>query len=383
MSNYNEFIQGDDDKQLGIYDETAQRIQAAYLAFRQLYEVQHAIPKEPNYPVKPDVSAKPLVEEKPKEGRFLGFKQVGMLLALVGSIIVSTSHSIPVFLNKASIYEVNWWSFEAVVSSSILVMIELALVTFAYSTIENTPSSETTKKVQWITSKGLWFIFAIAVLANVYYVLQSGTSVDTDFSDIWSWIRIAIFLLVGTSAPLTALMTGDILAVDVLRHKANYRRDVQAWEEKSQRELDNWQARVDSDIQAWELKVKSIRADYEQRQSEWSSNLHQAWNAQKAKWGASVNIQVSKPEIKQLETANTVSDSLGQSDRSKTLNMKGALQYIQLHELELETVLQTVLDTNPNATQSERAMALAEKISGDARGYKTVIRAYKSLGKSL
>lgn len=368
MSNYNEFIQGDEDKQLGIYDETAQRIQAAYLAFRQLYEVQHAIPKEPNYPAMPNADA------KPESGSFWGIKQTGMVLGLIGSVIVSASHTIPVFLGLKTVSEINLLSFEFVVGLAIFVMIEMSVIVFAYSATESEGNTDTAHRVRSFTRGGMWFIVTIAILANVYYVLAANINIPNDgfFALSWELIRVGIFLLIGTSAPVIAFMTGDIIAIDVLKHRAKVKRDIQAWQEK-----------LESDMNQWEGKVKSIRADYEQRQSEWSSNLHTAWNAQKAKWGASVNIQVSKPEIKQLETVNTVSDSLGQSDRSKTLNMKGALQYIQLHELELETVLQTVLDTNPNATQSERAMALAEKISGDARGYKTVIRAYKSLGKSL
>lgn len=377
--NYNEAMA--DSNEINIYDETAQRIQAAFMAFRQLYEVQHPLPISGEYPAKPLLADRPNTEDKPKKSRFLGAKQIGMLLGLIGSIVVSASHDIPVFLNLKSGESIDWFSPTIVIVVSIVVMIEVALVTFAYSTIENTPSSESAKKVQWITSKGLYFIFTVAVLANTYYVLQESTAIESVLGDIWAWVRIVIFLLVGMTAPLVALMTGDILAIDVLRHNGNYRRDVQAWEEKTQNALEKWQIKADSDNLAWERKCEAIKADYEARKENWLMGLHQSWNAQKAKWGAGVNIQVSKPEPKMLE--NTVSDSLGQSDRSKTLNMKGALQYIELHQLELETVLQTILDTNPNATQSERAMALAEAISGDSRGYKTVIRAYKSLGKDV
>lgn len=316
-----------------IYDDNQQRIEMAYQAFKGAYQVMKPPPIHPT------------------ANKFqYGAKQYGMTLGLIGSVIVSASHTIPVFLGKASVGDIVFWSYEFIVGLAIFVMIEISIITFAYSATESEGNHDTANRVRNFTRGGMWFIVTIAILANVYYVLTANVTIPQDgiIAAIWEWVRVTIFLLIGTSAPVIAFMAGDILAIDVLKHNAKIRRDLQTYQDTLQ---------------------------------EWQAGLNASWAAQKAKWGGAVNIQVSKPEPKMLE--NTVSDGLGQSNRGKTLNMKGALHYITEHELELETTLKTVLDSNPNATQSERAMALAEKISGDSRGYKTVIRAYQQLGKSL
>jgi len=361
--NYNDALQGDIQGQaLEVYDETARRMEAAVAAFRSYYSSMNPLPIEPNYPAMPNLA------EKPQIARFLGLKQIGMVLGLLGSVILSASHTIPVFMGKASALEINLLSFEGLVAISVFVMIEVGLVTFAYSKIEGSPNSETAKQVQELTGWGLKFILAIAVLANVYYVLSGNTTIPTEgfFASAWYWTRVIIFLLIGASAPLVALITGDILAMDVLRHKATIKRDNQAWEDKKA-----------LDMQTWENKVDAIKARYQDELAKWNAGLNNAWQASKAKWGGSVNIQISKPEIKQLET---VSNSSKQLDYTQSLTQKAALQYIQDKADEYKAIAKTVREQNPTANQRDIAEAISRAMTGEERGYMTVIRAYKKLG---
>lgn len=361
-----------------IYDEAAQRVEAAYRAYRAGYEVMKPPPKEPTLPPAPVPSPKPSIEDKPVETAFWGHKQWGMIAGLVGSVIVSASHTIPVFLGLSSISEINLLSVEFIIGLSIFVMIEMSVIVFAYSATESEGNSDTAHRVKSFTRGGMWFIVTIAILANVYYVLAANIAIPTEgfMAASWGWIRVTIFLLIGTSAPVIAFMTGDILAVDILKHRAKTRRDMQIWEEKLNRDLEAWNLKNGAEFAEWEEKCEARQRKYETALQTWNNELHAAWNTQKARWGASVNIQVSKPEPKQLET---VSNSFSTPDYTQTLTQKAAMQYIQEKAEEYKLIAKTVREQNPTANQKDIAAAIAEAMTGDARGYMTVIRAYKKL----
>jgi hypothetical protein len=380
--NYNEMMQSDNESQPSIYDETAQRIEAAYKAFRAGYEVMKPPPKEPLLPPQPISAPKPSVEDKPIETPFWGHKQWGMIAGLIGSVIVSASHTIPVFLGLDSISDINLLSIEFIIGLSIFVMIEMSVIVFAYSATESEGNSDTAHRVKSFTRGGMWFIVTIAILANVYYVLAANIAIPTEgfMAVSWGWIRVTIFLLIGTSAPVIAFMTGDILAVDILKHRAKIRRDMQAWEEKLNRDFEAWEAKKNEELVDWETKCEIILNKYDERLNQWNEGLHAAWSTQKKRWGASVDIQVSKPEVKQLET---VSNSFKQQDYSQTLTQKTAMQYIQEKAEQYKAIAKTVREQNPTANQRDIAMAIAEEMTGDARGYMTVIRAYKKLNVEM
>lgn len=311
-----------------IYDETTARIEAAYQGFRAMYSTMNPMPALPqSRKFRPSV------------------KQIGMGTGLAGSVIVSASHVVPVFLGIESISQLNLLSIEFFIGLATFAMIEMGVISFAYSATEDEGNADAAHRVRQYTRNGMWFIVLIAVLANVYYVLNFNHAIPSDgfVSDIWQWVRITIFLLIGASAPVIAFITGDILAIDVLKHRAMQRKEMQAYQE-------------------------------EMRQ--WNEGLNNSWNAQKSRWGASVKIEVSKPEVKQLET---VANSSKQLDYSQSLSQKAAIQYIKDNQSEYETIAKTVINSNPKATQKDIAEAIAEAMTGDRRGYMTVIRAYKKL----
>jgi hypothetical protein len=196
---------------------------------------------------------------------------------------------------------------------------------------------------------GKWFIVAIMVIFNVYYVLTSNGIL------LHESIRITIFLFIGTSAPVVAFLTGEIWAIDKIKHTA-----------KMRREDETYQAAL----------------------NEWETGLINSWNSQKKKWGGQVNIQVHSPEYSLSGNGSknilpTVSDSTRQSNSMQTLSKKVAMKLILDNESEYKDTIQTVLDSNPKANQRDIAEAIAIAMTGESTGYKTVIRAYQELEKDL
>lgn len=234
-----------------MYDESSNRIQLAYTGFKAVFEKMTPPPA------------------KPEQKAFnFGWKQWAMAATLIGAVIVSASHVIPVFLGKEEISDIFSDGLidgiiTMIIALAIFVMGEMALVVFAYSATENGANHETMKTVNNFTKVGVIFIAIILIAANVYYTLQYRTDIDADFSDIWGIFRVGIFLLVGAAAPIIALIVGEILAVDVLKNAAANRRELQSYEE-------------------------NLRS--------WNESLQTAWNRVKGKWGGNVDIQPLKQE---------------------------------------------------------------------------------------
>jgi hypothetical protein len=226
-----------------IYDETAAQIEAAYLGFARVYEVQHPRP----------------VMQAQNTGVF-GAKHVGLLLALIGSIIVSASHTIPVFLGVQTITDVTLGA-ELAIALAAFVMIEIGIVTFAYSATESAVNRDEVHRVRMFTNAGKWFVASVMFVANVYYVLQINVIPD-DAGGAWSAIRVVIYLAVGASAPVVAFITGDILAIDVLKHRSRQTR---------------------------------AQEQYDAQLATWIEALNEQWKRDRRNWGANVDIQVSKP----------------------------------------------------------------------------------------
>lgn len=226
-----------------IYDETAARLEAAFLGFRRSYEVM--------YPA-------PVLQTT--HDRVFGIKHVGLLAALVGSIVVSASHTIPVFLGIDNIQQVRI-SIELLIALAAFVMIEVGIVTFAYSATESAANRDDLHRVRAFTNAGKWFIALIMLIANVFYVLDANVLTGVT-SGLWAGVRVVIYLAIGASAPVIAFITGDILAIDVLKHRS---------------------------------RQTAARERYEAAMNEYNAQIVDAWNRAKGKWGANVDIQVSKP----------------------------------------------------------------------------------------
>ena len=252
-----------------IYDETAAQIEAAFLGFERVYSVQHP---------RPQYNAQNI-------GVF-GAKHIGLLLALIGATIVSASHSIPVFLSIPSITDVKL-DTSLVIALATFVMVEIGIITLAYSATESAINRDEVKRVRIFTAIGKWYISFIMLIANVYYVLQSNNVISLESAGMWNNIRIFIFLAIASTAPVVAFITGDILAIDVLKHRS---------------------------------RQKAAQDEYNAAMNEWRKGLNEAWGKAKSKWGANVDIQVSKP-VQPVHTLNSgANESVNRSSSVHSVN---------------------------------------------------------------
>ena len=272
-----------------MYSDVAERFEEAYSAFRRTYETMNPPPEKPEI----------------VEGHSFGWKQVGMLCGLLGSLVVSGSHSIPVFVGMDNVTPLTIF-----IGISAFLMVELGIIVFAYSTTEqqHKTGESIRNRVKKYTRNGLYFIVTVAVLANVVNVLEHNVAIPDDviIQTAWSSVRIVIFLAVGISAPVMAFLTGEILAVDVLEHRSHY---------------------------------SKILAAYEVKLAEWQDGLNRSWASQKKKWGATIDIDNRVQRLSSVGDA-TDRDNLsvynGQTDRQTldTYNRVGdatdrAIQYLE------------------------------------------------------
>jgi len=243
-----------------VYDEITARLNAAFEGFKRAYEVMNPPPVKPQ-----DKNFKPTA------------KHFGMTLGLVGAVIVSVSHTVPIFLGVESISHVKIASIEFIIALAIFVMLEMGIISFGYSSTESEGTTDTAKKVRRFTRGGMWYVVTIAILANVYYVLSSNIEIPSEgvLAWIWEFARVVIFLLIGASAPVVAFINGDILAIDVLKQRSANRK---------------------------------AQEKYQSEYEEWYSSMLNSWNAQKKKWGGQVNVQI-----------NSVNHSLNSIDERHSL----------------------------------------------------------------
>ena len=237
-----------------VYGDVAERFEEAYSAFRRTYEMMQPTPTMPE-----------------NAERVLGWKQAGMFLGLLGSVVVSASHTIPIFVGETNVTPLTIF-----IGIAVFVMVEVGIIVFAYSSTEQQYKTreDIRTRVKNFTRNGLYFIVGVAIAANVVYVIEHNVTIPTDaiIQNTWSAIRIVIFLAVGLSAPVIAFLTGEILAVDVLEHQSRFNKL-----------LEKYQADV----------------------AEWQDGLNRSWSSQKKKWGANIDIDSRVKRLSNtFETSN-------------------------------------------------------------------------------
>ena len=192
---------------LAQYDSESLRLQAAYEAFAHFYTSMNPPPM--NH----------IVEEAK-----VTIKTLAMILGLIGSVIVSASHTVPVLVGVDSLSEIGF-GYEFLLATASFVMVELMAITFAYQSTEAEVAKGSPDKVNQRVSVGKWFVVVIMVLFNLYYILNTNNVPLPDF------MRIGIFVFIGTSAPVIAFLCGDIWAVDSLKRRSRKNRDTKAYDE--------------------------------------------------------------------------------------------------------------------------------------------------------
>lgn len=248
-----------------VYTDVASRIEEAFGAFRRTYELMYPPPTMPD-------------EIKHN----WGWKQAGMFLGLLGSVIVSASHTIPIFVGSGNVTIMT-----IVIGVAVFVMVEMGIVVFAYSSTEQQHKTreDIRTRVKQFTRTGLYFIVTVAIAANVVYVIERNMTIPDDplIQNTWNGVRLVIFLAVGFSAPVIAFLTGEILAVDVLEHQSRFNRAMERYE-----------------------------AEYK----EWVEALNRSWSSQRKKWGGAVDVSLEQIDPVQLPSAKRPMLSNGTDTRT-------------------------------------------------------------------
>lgn len=302
-----------------VYGDVAERFEEAFNAFKRTYELQYPAPVMPE-----------------NAERVLGWKQAGMFTGLIGSVIVSASHTIPIFVGTENVTPLTIF-----IGIAVFVMIELGIVVFAYSSTEQQYKTreDIRTRVKNFTRTGLYFIVGIAVVANTIYVVGQNITIpdDTISQNIWSAVLLVTFLAIGISAPVIAFLTGEILAVDVLEHQSRYNRLLEKYQ---------------GDLLAWQV------------------GLNSSWSNQKRKWGASIDIESRVKRLSNTSeiTMSNVSASLStQTDNRQTGHgynrvssaVDIALEYLRNNP---ESANLTVRELGENAGVGKDSAAKARKI---------------------
>jgi hypothetical protein len=182
-----------DDTQLSMYDDLAARHNAAYAAFRSIYEAKLPKPESP------------VIE---RDSLFIPAALVIMILA---SVIVSGSRTVFEFGG-------------GLVGIMAFVMLEGAIIAYAFYRTRRNFSEHRLDGVRKLANFGLGLAFIVAVGANVHAVLRE-RGVQTA-----EWINTGILVMVAISAPTLAFISGDIMAVETMANATKTRREQQKYQ---------------------------------------------------------------------------------------------------------------------------------------------------------
>jgi len=206
------------------YDEMATRHNAAYAAFRTIYEAKSPAPTMPT------------VE------RDSIFVPIALVVMIVASVIVSGSRTIIEFGG-------------GLVGVSAFVMLEGAIVAYAFFHTRTDFQESRINDVRKLAKIGLVLAFAVAVAANIHAVLKE-RGVDVD-----GRVNTVILIAVAISAPALAFISGDIMALETLRNSHKTRRVKEAHQKALTEWMDGLNTAWTREKSRWGVKIEVSRAD--------------------------------------------------------------------------------------------------------------------------
>ncbi len=205
------------------YDDFSVKHRAAYAAFKSIYE---------------DKNPQPAYQKPDRSDWYIA---IGISVIVIASIIVSGSRTIVEFGG-------------GLVGASAFVMLECAVVAFAFLYTKNNVNEARLDDVRKLTKRGMYLALTVAVVANIHATLKENGVISSDI------INTGILLMVAVSAPLLAYISGDIAGLEYMRAASRARK------------IDEYN--------------EGLRVTYQE-------GLNRAWAAQQSKWG--VRIEVSSP----------------------------------------------------------------------------------------
>ena len=248
---------------LSVFEERALINNAGYAAYRSMYETTNPPPKQT------------VIQRESV------FVPVALCIMIIASVLVSGSRTVIEFGG-------------GLVGVSAFVMLEGAIVTYAFFRTRLNFDDSRMESVRKLANRGLGLAFTVAVAANVHSVIR-GAGIETP-----SVVTITILILVAISAPTLAFISGDIMALELMRN--SYRA----------RKLD---------------EAYSVSLDA------WTEGLRQAWGRDKSRMVGKfepIVVQAIPMEIPMENTGNTPSKStLGHTKKPDA--RKRVIEYLTEH----------------------------------------------------
>lgn len=204
-----------------VYEELAIKHNAAYAAFKSIYEAKNPPP----------------ILRKPDRADW--YIVLGIMVIVIASVIVSGSRTVAEF------------GFGAI-GIAAFVMLECTIVAYAFIRTRSHFNKERMDDVKRLTNRGLWLAFTVALAANVHATLKQNGVITVD------WINTVILLLVAVSAPTLAFISGDIMGLEYMRSNSK-RREI---EESNQALFGAWADGLNKSWQSSQSKW-GVRIDVE------------------------------------------------------------------------------------------------------------------------
>lgn len=228
------------------FDKRALIYNAGYAGFRSMYETVTPPPRQ-------------IIAQRENI-----FVPVALCIMIIASVLVSGSRTVLEFGG-------------GIVGVSAFVMLEGAIVTYAFFRTRLNFDDSRMESVRKLANRGLGLSFTVAVAANVHSVIR-GAGIETP-----SAVTITILILVAISAPTLAFISGDIMALELMRNS---------------------------------YRARKLESDYNSRLDAWEEGLRQSWQREK-------NKHVGKLEAIKIEPIQMTSKALplesNGNDASKSL----------------------------------------------------------------
>lgn len=234
---------------LTAYDELVARHNAAYAAHVEMWRAKHPEP----------------VYQEPE--RSDGLVLAALVVMALAAVIVSGSRTVLEFGGGA-------------VGIAAFVMIELGLIGSAYITARRNYSERRHRWAQSLAWLGMALAFCVAVAANVHAVVRGPDAEPTG-----EGFDLIIRIVLGFSAPLLALVSGELLATEVVARSSRERK---------------------------------ARVMYDTAKAQWQTECNRAFEQQKARLGVRVEVQRESVSAPRLHTSGVSVLSEQTADRQTT-----------------------------------------------------------------
>jgi len=207
-----------------VYDEFVAKHEAAYAAFRRIYESKNPLPVEAQ--VRRDLVSLIIV--------------LALTIVSVSSIWVSSSRTVDEFGG-------------GVIGTVAFIMVEGGIMAYAFFRARRTANRERLQRtVQWATA-GLLLTFVVALGANIDATLRHKGI------ELPALVNVVINLLVALSAPTLAFISSDVLAIELMAIDIRKRESEREYEAAQQTWLDGLNRSWAANQKQWDVKIEIHR----------------------------------------------------------------------------------------------------------------------------